>query len=79
MNKLKNFNDMALVKDDNLTRLQWRLGEVIEVYKKRDGIIHSAEETLQETVHLFRFLKVFLHGQQSFSQLTDFADNEEYY
>ena len=29
-------HNMVLVKDDNLTRLQWKLGQVIEVYTGRD-------------------------------------------
>ena len=42
-------NDMALVKDDNLTRLQWELGRVIEVYAGRDGVVRSAKIKLSET------------------------------
>ena len=39
-------------------------------------ILQKKISPLLETVHLFCFLKVFLRGQQSFSQLTDFADND---
>ena len=42
-------NDMVLVKDDNLTRLQWKLGRVTEVYTGRDGVVHSAKIKLSET------------------------------
>ena len=41
--------DMVLVKDDNLTRLQWKLGRVIEVYTGRDGVVRSAKIKLSET------------------------------
>ena len=40
---------MVLVKDDNLTRLQWKLGRVIEVYAGRDGVVRSAKTKLSET------------------------------
>ena len=40
---------MVLVKDDNLTRLQWKLGRVTEVYTGRDGVVHSAKIKLSET------------------------------
>ena len=42
-------NDMVLVKDENLTRLQWKLGRVIEVYTGRDGAVCSAKIKLSET------------------------------
>ena len=42
-------NDMVLVKDDNLTRLPWKLGRVTEVYTGRDGVVHSAKIKLSET------------------------------
>ena len=40
---------MVLVKDDNLTRLQWKLGRVMEVYAGRDGVVRSAKIKLSET------------------------------
>ena len=40
---------MVLVKDDNLTRLQWKLGQVIEVYTGRDWVVRSAKVKLSET------------------------------
>ena len=42
-------NDMVLVKDDNFTRLQWKLGRVIEFYTGRDGVVCSAKIKLSET------------------------------
>ena len=42
-------NFMVLVKDDNLTRLQWKLGRVMEVYAGRDGAVRSAKIKLSET------------------------------
>ena len=42
-------NDMVLVKDDNLTRLQWKLGRVIEVYTRRDGVVSSLKIKPSET------------------------------
>ena len=40
---------MVLVKDDNLTRLQWKLGRVIEVYTGRDTVPRSTKLKLSET------------------------------
>ena len=40
---------MVLVKDDNFTRLQWKLGRVIEAYTGRDGVARSAKIKLSET------------------------------
>ena len=40
---------MVLVKDDNLTRLQWKLGRVMEVYAGRDRVVRSAKIKLSET------------------------------
>ena len=41
-------NDLVLVKDDNLTRLKWKLGRVIEVYR-RDEVSRSAKIKLSQT------------------------------
>ena len=38
-----------LVKDDNLTRLQWKQGRVIEVYTGRDRVVPFAKVKLSET------------------------------
>ena len=40
---------MVLVKDDNFTKLQWKLGRVIEAYTGRDGVARSAKIKLSET------------------------------
>ena len=42
-------NDTVLAKDDNLARLQWKLGRVIDVYTGRDGVVRSAKVKLSET------------------------------
>ena len=42
-------NNMVLVKDDNLTRLQRKLGRVIEVYAGRGGVVHSVKIKLSKT------------------------------
>ena len=39
---------MVLAKGDNLTRLQWKLGRVTEVYAGRDGVVCSAKIKLPE-------------------------------
>ena len=36
-------NSIVIVKEDNIPRLQWPLGRVLEVYKGRDGLIRSAK------------------------------------
>ena len=41
-------NDLVLIKDDNLTRLKWKLGRVIEVYR-RDEVSRSAKIKLSQT------------------------------
>ena len=43
-------NDMVLVKDNNLARLKWKLGRVIEVYAGRHGVVRSAKIKLSETI-----------------------------
>ena len=40
---------MVLAKNDNFTRLQWKLGGVIEAYTGRDGVARSAKIKLSET------------------------------
>ena len=40
---------MLLVRDNNLTRLQWKLGQVIDVYTGRDGVLSSAKVKRSET------------------------------
>ena len=42
-------SDIVLVKDDNLTRLQGKLGRVIESYIGWDGVVRSAKVKLSET------------------------------
>ena len=42
-------NDMVLAKDDNLARLQWKFGRVIEVYTGWDGIVRSTKIKLSKT------------------------------
>ena len=51
---------MVLVKDDNLTRLQWKLGRVIEVYAGRDGVVRSAKTKLSETTLIRSANKLYI-------------------
>ena len=39
---------MFLVRGNNLTRLQWKLGRVIDVYTGQDGVISYAKVKLSE-------------------------------
>ena len=34
--------DLVLVSDDRLPRLRWKLGRIQEIFKGRDGLVHSA-------------------------------------
>ena len=52
-------NDMVLAKDDNLTRLRWKLGRVIEDYTGGDGAVRSVKVKLSETT-LIRLENTFL-------------------
>ena len=40
---------MVLAKDDNLAKLQWKFGRVIEVYTGWDGIVRSTKIKLSKT------------------------------
>ena len=51
---------MVLVKDDNLTRLQWKLGRVIEVYAGRDGVVRSAKTKLSEATLIRSANKLYI-------------------
>ena len=65
---------MVLVKDDNLTRLQWKLGRVIEVYTGRDGVVHSAKIKLSETTLIRPANKLsILQNVKSDVQITSFS------
>ena len=33
--------DLVLVSDDRLPRLRWKLGRIQEIFKGRDGLVHS--------------------------------------
>ena len=39
---------MLLVRGNNLTRLQWKLGRVIDVYTGQDGVTSYAKVKLSE-------------------------------
>ena len=43
---------MVLVKDDNLAKLQWKLGRVNEVYTGWDGVVRSAKVKQSETTSI---------------------------
>ena len=51
---------MVLVEDDNLTRLPWKVGRVIEVYAGRDGVVRSAKIKLSETTLIRSANKLYI-------------------
>ena len=65
---------MVLVKDENLTRLQWKLGRVIEVYTGRDGAVCSAKIKLSETTLIWPANKLCILENVKWNvQMTSFS------
>ena len=43
-------NRVVLIRDDNMSRNEWKLGRIVETYKSRDGLIRSVQVKTQKSL-----------------------------